>query len=82
VLDSQVIRRISATIKEEVTRDWRKLHDEKLFDLCSWLDIKMIKSRSAGWAKHVASKRHIISAYRFSVEKSERMQPDSSRFYK
>jgi hypothetical protein len=31
VLENQVFRRISATKREEVKTDWRKLHEEKLF---------------------------------------------------
>jgi len=32
-VENSVLRRISGPRREEVTRDWRKLHNEKLNDL-------------------------------------------------
>ena len=41
--------------KDEVTSEWRKLHDEELNDLyCSPSIIRVIKSRRMRWAGHVA----------------------------
>jgi len=41
--------------KDEITGDWRKLHNEELNDLCCSPDIvRVIKSRRMRWAKHVA----------------------------
>jgi hypothetical protein len=40
---------------DEVTRDWRKLHNEELNDLyCSPNIVRAIKSRRMRWAGHVA----------------------------
>ena len=41
---------------EEVTSEWRKLHNEELSDLCSIPNIvRVVKSRKMRWAGHVAS---------------------------
>jgi hypothetical protein len=39
--------------RDEVTGEWRKLHNEELYNLyCSPSIIGMVKSRRMGWAKH------------------------------
>jgi len=35
VFENRVLRKISWLKKEDVTRDWRKLHNEELYDLYS-----------------------------------------------
>jgi hypothetical protein len=41
--------------RDEVTGEWRKLHNEELRDLYSSPStIRIIKSRGMGWAGHVA----------------------------
>jgi hypothetical protein len=48
-------RRIFGSKRNEVTRGWRKLHNEELHNLYSSPSIiRMIKSRMMGWAGHVA----------------------------
>jgi hypothetical protein len=43
-------------MRDEVTGDWRKLHNEELHNLYSSSSIiKMIKSRRRRWARHVAA---------------------------
>ena len=39
VFENRVLRRIFAPKREEVTREWRKLHNEELHDLYSWPDL-------------------------------------------
>ena len=52
---NRVLRRIFGPKMDEVTRDWRKLHNEKLHDLYSSLKIvRVIISRRLRWAGHVA----------------------------
>ena len=58
-----MLRRIFGPKRDEVTREWRKLHNEELNDLyCSPNIIRVIKTRRLRWAGHVAcmaEERHI-----------------------
>jgi len=55
VFENRVLRRIFGPKRDEVTGDWRKLHNEKLYDLYSSPNIvRVIKSRRMRWAGHVA----------------------------
>ena len=55
VFVNRVLRRIFGPKRDEVTREWRKLHKEELNDLYSSPNIvRVIKSRRMGWAGHVA----------------------------
>jgi hypothetical protein len=54
VFENRVLRRIFGPRRDEVTRDWRKLHNEELHNLYSSPNIiTMIKSRTMRWAGHV-----------------------------
>ena len=47
--------RIFGPKRDEVTGEWRKLHNEELNNLyCSPNIVRVIKSRRLGWAGHVA----------------------------
>jgi hypothetical protein len=51
-----MLRRIFRPKRDEVTGEWRKLHNEELNDLYFTPDIiRIIKSRIMRWAGHVAS---------------------------
>jgi hypothetical protein len=55
VFENRVLRTIFVHKKDELTRDWRKLHNEELHDLYSSPNIvRAIKSRIMWWAGHVA----------------------------
>jgi hypothetical protein len=55
VFENRVLRRIFGPGWDEVTGDWRKLHNEELHNLYSSPNIiRMIKSRRMRWAGHVA----------------------------
>jgi len=40
--------------RENVTREWRKLHSKELHDIYSLPVIRVNKSKSMRWARHVA----------------------------
>jgi hypothetical protein len=55
VFENRVLRRIFGPKRDEVAGGWRKLRNEELHNLYSSPSIiGMIKSRSMGWAGHVA----------------------------
>jgi hypothetical protein len=55
VFEYRVLRRIFGPKRDEVTGEWRKLHNEELIDLyCSPNIFRVIKSRRMRWAGHVA----------------------------
>jgi hypothetical protein len=50
-----VLRRIFGPKRDEVTGEWRRLHNEELYALYSLPTIiRMIKPRRLRWAGHVA----------------------------
>jgi hypothetical protein len=55
VFENGVLRRVFGPKRDEVTGEWRKLHNEELNDLYSLPNIaRVAKSRRIRWAGHVA----------------------------
>jgi hypothetical protein len=55
VIENRVLRRLFGSKRDEVTGDWRKLHNGELHNLYSSPNIiRMITSRKIRWAGHVA----------------------------
>jgi hypothetical protein len=76
VFESRVLRRIFGPMRDEVTGEWRKLHNEELRDLYSSPSIiRIIKSRRMRWAGHVARMCEKRNAYRILVGKPEGKRP-------
>jgi hypothetical protein len=72
VFENRVVRRIFVPKRDEVTGEWRKLHNEELHDLYSSPSkIRIIKSRRMKWAGHVARKGEKKNAYRLLMRKPE-----------
>jgi hypothetical protein len=62
--------------RDEVTREWRRLHNEELYALYSSPNIiREIKSRRLRWAGHVARMGERRGAYRALVGKHEGRRP-------
>ena len=58
VFENKVLRRIFGPRRDEVTEEWRKLHNEELNDLyCSPNIVRVVKSRKMRWVGHVARMR-------------------------
>jgi hypothetical protein len=67
VFENRVLRRIFG-----VMGGWRKLHNEKLYNLYSLLSkIRIIKSRRMRWAGHVTRMGEKRNVYRLLVGKAE-----------
>jgi hypothetical protein len=55
VFENRVLRRMFGLKRDEVTGEWRKLHNEELHDLYSLPSIiRIMKTRRMRWAGHVA----------------------------
>jgi hypothetical protein len=66
------VRRIFGAKRNEVTGEWRKLHNEELRDLYSSPSvIRIIKARRMRWAGHVARMGEKRNAYRLLEGKPE-----------
>jgi hypothetical protein len=63
--ENRVLRGIFGSKTDEVTREWRRLHNEELYDLYSSSNIiRVIKSRRMRWVGHVARMGDGRGAYR------------------
>ena len=70
VFENSVLRRIFGPKRDEVTGEWRKLHNEELNDLYFSPNIGgLIKSRRMRWAGHVARMGEVRGVYRVLVGK-------------
>ncbi|KAJ4439340.1 hypothetical protein ANN_07462 [Periplaneta americana] len=72
VFENKVLRKIFGAKLDEVTGEWRKLHNTELHALYSSPDIiRNIKFRRLRWAGHVARMGESRNAYRLLVGKPE-----------
>jgi hypothetical protein len=62
VFENRVLRKIFGPKRDEVTRDWRKLHPDI---------IRQVKSRRMRWAGHVARMGEERKVYKVLVRKPE-----------
>jgi hypothetical protein len=75
VFENRVLRRFGPK-RDEVTREWRKLHNEEVNDPHSSPNIvRLRKSRGMRWVGHVARVGKRRGVHRFLVGKSEVKRP-------
>ena len=71
-----MLRRVFGPKKDEVTGEWRKLHNEELTDLYSLPNIvRVVKLRRLRWAGHVARMEQGIGVHRVLVGNPEGKRP-------
>jgi hypothetical protein len=78
VSENRVLRKIFGAKRDEVTKEWRKLHNdnEELNDLYSSPNIfRVIKSRRMRWTGHNVSMKERRGIYRVLVGKPEGKKP-------
>jgi hypothetical protein len=75
VFENRVLRRIFGPKRDEVTGEWRKLHNELHSLYLSPNIIRQIKSRRMRWAGHVARMGEERYAYKVLVIKPEGKRP-------
>jgi hypothetical protein len=76
VFENRVLRRIFGLKRDEVTGEWRKLHNEELRDSYSSPSIiRIIKLRRMRWAGYVTGMGKKRNAYRLLMGKPEGKGP-------
>jgi hypothetical protein len=76
VFENRVLRRMFEPKRDEVTGEWRKLHNEELRDLYSSPSIsRIIKSRRMRTTGHVVRMGKKTNAYRLLVGKPKGKRP-------
>ena len=76
VFENKVLRKIFGAKGNEITGEWRKLHNAELHVLYSSPNIiRNLKSRRLRWAGHVARIEQFRNAYRVLVGKPESKRP-------
>jgi hypothetical protein len=76
VFENRVLRRIFGPKRDEVTEEWRKLHNEELHDqYCSQNIVRLIKSRRISWAGHLVRMGDRKGVCRDLVGNRERKRP-------
>jgi len=76
VFENRVLRRIFGPKRDEVTGEWRKLHNEELNVVYFSTNIvRVIKSRRMRWVGHVARMGERRGAYRVLMGKPEGKRP-------
>jgi hypothetical protein len=76
VFENRVLRRIFGPKRDEATGEWRRLHNEELYDLYSSLNIILVfTSRRMRWVGHVACMGERRDAYKVLICKLDGKRP-------
>jgi hypothetical protein len=76
VFENRVLRKVFGPKRDEVTGEWRKLHNEEQNDLYSLPNVvRVVKSRRMRWAGYVARMGEDRGVHRLLVGKPEEKRP-------
>ena len=76
MFENRVLRRVFGPKRDQVTGEWRKLHNEELSDMYSLPNIvRVVKSRRMRWARYVACMGEGKGVHRVLVGKPEGKRP-------
>jgi hypothetical protein len=76
VFENRVLRRVFGPKRDEVTGEWRKLHNEEINYLYSLPNImRVVKSRRMRWTGHLARMGEGRGMHRFLMGKPEGKRP-------
>jgi hypothetical protein len=76
VFENRLLRRIFGPKRDELTGEWRRIHNKELYALYSSPNtIRVIKARKMRWARYVARMGERRGAYRALVGKPEGRRP-------
>jgi hypothetical protein len=75
VFENRVLRTIFGPKRDEITGEWRKLHEELHILYSSPNIIRQIKSRRMRWAGHVAHMGEERNVYKVLMGKPEGKRP-------
>ena len=76
MFENSVLRRVFGPKRDEVTREWGKLHNEELSDLYALPNIvRVVKSRRMRWAGYVERMGEGRGVHRVLVGKPEGKRP-------
>jgi hypothetical protein len=74
--NKRILRKMFGPKRNEVTREWMRLHNEELYALYSTPNIiRVIKSRRMRWAGHVARMGDMRGTYKVLVGLPEGKRP-------
>ena len=76
VFESKVLRKTLEAKRDEISEEWRKLHNTELHALCSSPKlIRNLQSKRQRWAGHVARMEEFRNAYRVLMGRSDGKRP-------
>ena len=75
VFENRMLRRTFGPRRDEVTGNWRKLHNWELNGRYSSPNIRVMKSRRMRWTEHVARTGKRRGVYRVMVGKPKGKRP-------
>ena len=71
MFENRVPRKIFGSKRDQVTGEWRRIHNEELYDPYISLNIMSVNSRKMRWTGHIARVEERQGAYRILVRKPE-----------